>query len=533
MSSATNNRHSSLEQEFRSRIEGAEANPPADLWARIDHQLTVQENGRYKSGMAFYRQLAAACVGILLLACGVAAYYMRNPEPEPSIALQQAASSTPDKAIAQAMQQALQAQEPTNTTGPDAAVAAAPQPTAGAAEPEPRQQTRLAARAPEEGLNAKAWQSMASENQSTYFSRESALPFSLRLKLPAGASSVASGNNRASAPPLAFSQSAAAASAGYRELNEMISERARTLQEAKQEPQQVLSVKKASIKSLGDQEIERQSGRWSLGMAYAPGMFEQNIGIPGQRMAGVSYNSIAGPNPAALKQADSFISDAQEEYKEEIEPGFSFGVELKTGLKLSKKWKLLAGLGFFQNTARSKSSYTIEQFWSNPRSGQKVSQGPTTILPPVLSSNFAADSMHVAKTDDFDVVYRYRYLTLPAGVQYEGNVGKDWFWYAGAGVAANVLLESAVLASRSDVREVTYEVDDSNSPFRKLQWSGSVNAGLGKRLSDNLAVTVGPEYRGYFDTMLANPDQARAPQGKPYTLGVTMAVNYDINPGRR
>jgi hypothetical protein len=216
-----------------------------------------------------------------------------------------------------------------------------------------------------------------------------------------------------------------------------------------------------------------------------------------------------------------------------VEPGFSFGIEAKAGFKLGRKWKLLSGLGFTQNTARSKSSYVIQQFWRKPGTEKTESPGATTIFVPSLSSNFASDSLSVARTEEFNVLYRYRHLTVPVGVQYEGNLGKDWFWFAGGGVAANILLQTSILASSAEVRDTDYELSDDNSPFRKLQWSGNVTAGVGKRLSNNLSIAIGPEYRGYFDTMLSSPEKAQAPQGKPYTMGINMALNYDLGPGRR
>jgi hypothetical protein len=147
---------------------------------------------------------------------------------------------------------------------------------------------------------------------------------------------------------------------------------------------------------------------------------------------------------------------------------------------------------------------------------------------PSISSGFASDSLHVAKTSEYNVNYRYRHLTIPVGLQYEGNINNDWFWYGGAGVAANILVQTTILASASDVRDVDYDTGE-NSPFRKLQWSGNVSAGVGKRLANNLSVTVGPEFRSYFDTLLANPENALAPQGKPYTMGLNLAVNYELS----
>ncbi|WP_460880831.1 outer membrane beta-barrel protein [Pontibacter rugosus] len=227
------------------------------------------------------------------------------------------------------------------------------------------------------------------------------------------------------------------------------------------------------------------------------------------------------------------MAEAREEYIEEIEPGFSFGVEVKTGFKIGKKWKLLSGLGFTQNTARSKSSYVIEQFQNEPNRSGKVSAGPSAIFLSSLDNSLLADSVRVGKTDKYNVHYRYRHLTVPAGIQYEGKLSNDWFWFAGGGVAANILLESAVLASSAEVRDSEYTLSDEESPFRKLQWSGNVTAGVGKRLSNNISVAVGPAFKGYLSSMLANPDRTNASQGRPYNIGLNMAVNYDLGAGSR
>ncbi|GHA69472.1 outer membrane beta-barrel protein [Pontibacter akesuensis] len=577
MSSAANNKRGRLEEEFQRRMQDAEASPSAAVWDRIDHQLTMQESSHYKSGMLFYRQLAAACVAILLLAGGLGAYYLGDASPKSPVAQLQQPTATPSMAatapatatenseatteetIAAAMQQAVRADQPSvgaapvsrKATGAKAAGAKrAPVPAASAAQIEQAEETTASITAESialapgatTGADPTIWHRKPDTRYNSFFNggdntaaQRLFSNFEEARKSIFGAPA-ANGIAAATQPRTSFAGTGATAAPtnDFRKLNELAINRQKELQREQEMMVQALNDKRtgADVKVVDEKELSGDS-RWTVGMAYMPSYFEQNIGIPAQGVGGISYDSFAAPSLSTLRQTNTYMADAREEYHEEIEPGFSFGVEVKTGFKLGKKWKLLSGLGFTQNTARSKSSYLIEQFEEKPGTNQKVSPGPTTIFLSSLNNNYAADSMSVARTSEYGVTYRYRHLTVPAGIQYEGNISKDWFWFAGGGVAANILIESAVLASNAEVRDKSYALNDDESPFRKLQWSGNVTAGLGKRLSNNISVAVGPEYRAYLNSMLANPGTTQAPQGKPYTIGLNMAVNYDLGPGNR
>ncbi|WP_299755874.1 PorT family protein [uncultured Pontibacter sp.] len=565
MSSATNNKRGGLEDEFRRRMQDAEASPSADLWARIDHSLTVQENGQYKRGMLFYKQLAAACVTLLLVAGGFAAYYFSGPAAAPMAQVQQqneAIAATPqavtpheastnDKAIAEAMQEAVQPlkleaaeqQEPIRASIARAAKSSKTVPEANSMANQVQLEVPVVASVTATS-DPSAWHSLpaakyGAATKNNQASREAMNVRSMfsRLESMHRAFTDRSVNSSGfvSAGTPAFAQTAPEVTDDFRKLNEIVMSRMKQLKAEQDAVQQMYRSEQNALASAGAIESDHKeaaAGRWSVGMAYAPSYFEQNIGMPTQRMGPVSSFASFAP-PTAMQQSARMMDEATEEHKEEVEPGFSFGVEAKAGLKLGKKWKLLSGLGFTQNTARSKSSYVIQQFWRKPGAQKAETPGATTIFVPSLSSNYASDSLSVARTNEFDVTYRYRHLTVPVGVQYEGKMGKDWFWFAGGGVAANILLQTSILASSAEVRDIDYELGDENSPFRKLQWSGNVTAGVGKRLSNNVSVTVGPEYRAYFDTMLSSPEKAQAPQGKPYTMGINMALNYDLGSGRK
>jgi hypothetical protein len=559
MSSAANDKRGKLEEEFHSRMHDAEASPSQDLWARIDHELTVQENGLYKKRAGFYRQLAAACITLLLLAGGLGTYFFSGgPASEPQMAAvapapatDNSATTLPDPAVEESLagtiataENAL-AQPGSAIAEPATRATAAPgtAPGAMAAATGPISHSKIkintpAADAISEPQHDNTTSTSPETATSTITGAERSkpgaeVPAVIYKSLRHTIATMSGADAKTTAPALARPSLAATAAeqapaADFKMLNEQVMARARQ-QEEEQKAIALAQNKEATAGKKVSKDKGEEDSRWSLGMAYAPGYFEQNIGIPNQMMMMSAADARQSLMPSgALAMSSVYMDEAREEYAENTDPGFSFGVEAKAGFKLAKKLKLLAGLGFTQNTSRSKSSYVIEQFRGNTFAGGYESKGPSTIFLPSISSGFASDSLHVAKTSEYNVNYRYRHLTIPVGLQYEGNINNDWFWYGGAGVAANILVQTTILASASDVRDVDYDTGE-NSPFRKLQWSGNVSAGVGKRLANNLSVTVGPEFRSYFDTLLANPENALAPQGKPYTMGLNLAVNYELS----
>ncbi|MFD3001172.1 PorT family protein [Pontibacter toksunensis] len=563
MSSAANDKRGKLEEEFSNRMYDAESSPSQDLWARIDHELTVQENGTYKKNAAFYRQLAAACIILLLLAGGVGAWYFSNPDGTG----QQMATVAPATNPGLAATVSTPSEE--ETAG---AVAATAQGTAGntAATPAPE---KAAANLTE--TTPVAPEGMATASSSAVRRSEGTALTSIPLppsaagnapvaKEAAGSLAVAESNipetadrenpirlsrtlsqtiaalsaieQKAGNKATLLQQSVAAtgteakATEDFKKLNEQVMAHAKRMEE-EQKAKLLAFNEETTGKKEAKKEKSEKSSRWSLGMAYAPGYFEQNIGLPDQDMSAASRLAMDPGVTRVSSISNSYMEEARDEYVENADPGFSYGFEIKTGVKLGKKLKLLTGLGFLQNTTRSKSSFLVQQSGGFASANGLVS-GPSTAFAPSLTSDFAQNAPFVVKIPEYKVNHRYRYLTVPVEMQYQGNIGKDWFWYGGAGVAANVLVQATILTSAEGVKDVEYNLQD-DSPYRRLQWSGRMSGGVGKRLADNMSVTIGPEFRSYFNTLLAEPENSQAQQGRPYAVGLNMAVNYDLSGGKK
>src|SRR5690606_12638626 len=121
--------------------------------------------------------------------------------------------------------------------------------------------------------------------------------------------------------------------------------------------------------------------RWSVGMAYMPSYFDQNIGIPQQMASVLPANRMGFKMSATTAEAEmeQNMQDARSEFEQNTDPAFSFAVDAKAGYRIGKKWKIFSGLGFTQNTARTKSSYIIKQFWLKPNTKEQEQLNTTTV----------------------------------------------------------------------------------------------------------------------------------------------------------
>lgn len=563
MSSANNHKRNSLEGEFQRRLHHAEARPAPDLWARIDHDLTVQENTDYKKRALFYRQLAAACFVLFALTGSLLAYYYQGSQLRQVKKSGIATTAQPEQTantqlIPEVAMQAYADAQKAEEEKHFAAAAAMPR-QREAAQPSSPSAVALA---------------LADEPQTGDYYRISPA-YSRYLgysPMAGGYGNRYSGNRLAGAIPAQNGpRSFFAPNAGYTQIitweritvtmgsNSPIAEQFNTLGNQQQalaaQPQSFVEKNEAvqalrPIQGLATTQLAKGSekrstaltttkttGRWSLNLAYAPAVFEQNIGLPDPlttASADQSFRMSTEPGINASQESYQNIAAASEEFKESTQPAYSFALEAKAGFKLKEKLKLLTGIGYSENRSRSKSNYLVRQFWVKPRSNEHHELRPSTFFMASLSNGFISDSISVARTSDaFETEHKYRYLTVPVGLQYEHSLNKDWFVYAGAGVAANILLESGVKATNQDVQPVTYAASDSDSPFRQVQLSGNASVGVGKRLSNSLTLAMGPEVRHYMSTLVADPEKAAAPQGKPYAVGMNMSLNYQLGNSRK
>ncbi|WP_242926635.1 outer membrane beta-barrel protein [Pontibacter vulgaris] len=579
MSSADKQKHGNLEQEFWRRLHDAEAQPAPDIWSRIDHELTVQENSKYKNRLVFYRQLAAACIALLMVA-GAAFFYHFRQDALTSTGLQpgiasNTATAAPEKTLkSEAVpeqesinpQQSIDAVSSINNATPvteqsinssvSESIAIADVPSQNVASQNsqlgnyasnstaasfqkqkesaytsnslvdtrsigaPKPQVNTETSVPNSMITVGA--TLATDESTLVQPQQNTLFPSASRAIAAVPSSINS-YYKTAAQQLLLNPDANSNAA--QSIDKQLQQGNKNLQ--KQNEALVLALNKEAGGG-SEKDVAGGNSRWNVSMAYAPSYFEQNIGLPERMMVAVNQRSFAAKGPSISSATSDNMEEARDEFAKNTKPAFSYSVDVKAGFKLKNKLKLLTGLGYSQNTARTKTNYVIKQFLFKPYSGERSQLAPSTVFLPSLNNNFTTDSISVARTKNaFDVDYRYEFLTLPLGLQYEGNITKKWYWYAAGGMAANFLMKASIDADTKEVQSVAYS-KESESPFRRMQFSGNMSMGVGKRISDVVTVSFGPEMRSFLSTLIENPDKAVATQGKPYSLGLNMAVNYQL-----
>lgn len=541
MSSANNKNNDSLEDAFRRHMLDAETTPAPDVWSRIDHDLTVQENMQYKKRITFYRQLAAACFVLFVMAGSILAYQFNAMEGSADSVAIQEHSNAATHGLAHGTESAENekniAANPTLVQGNSAKSALA---SAGADQGKALGSEDYKDEEPAANLSRIAQHTTSGKRESLSAidmvkNKKTETDLTLTNNLLAGSgtertSGISDKQNRQPvqtiAEPSAFKNNPATFSLLAKDALSSGTFALENKQEAQKQTTALAQELNSDLKESKGTDKAAGNSRWSMSMAYMPTYFAQNIGVPDPLTSSSKQYSLA---MATSFSEESFanMEKALDEYENNTTPVYSYAIDLKTGFKIGKKVKLLAGVGFSQNIARTNTNYVVEQLWSSRQSNRVAPVPPTTVFQKSLSSGFATDSVSVSQTDPFNVDHRYRMVSLPIGLQFEDGITNGWNWYVAGGIAANIMVESSIVSSRKDIVDVTYN-DQDESPFRYTHLSGNIGLGVSKQVAGAVSIALGPEFKGFFNTMLSDSHNVQAPQGKPYAIGLNMSLNYQL-----
>ncbi|MBJ6117273.1 hypothetical protein JAO76_03670 [Pontibacter sp. BT310] len=562
MSSTDKKDYGELEQSMWQRFQDAEATPGPEVWSRIDHALAMQENAKYKKRALFYRQLAAACFILFVLAGSALVLHYKKDQKDTLLATttqQQrkpiveqdvtgnatiAANSASTSASPEAGNYSLT--ESANNNGfPEAGKQEVPTIAQAQNQNHSRDLEERDAGIRSGSASAIAQQNYSYDNADGRTIKAERSETTELIAGTAGTNENTGISTDAKAPQETYipaTQAIASVPDNYTSpatINPLLRRNAilgtttpeeNTEEAIAQQAQAGLALALNKPAESDKKEAAVTASRWNVGMGYGSTYFTQNINIPSYTVTPHTIFKLPSvgpqpePKPSMSVDSEENMRDARIEFQENTQAAMSYNVDAKAGFRIGKRFKLLSGLGYSQNTSKTRSSYIVEQFLFNPRTNERSKLKPTTVFLPSLST-FTTDSVSVVKTKQpFDVDYSYQMLSIPLGMQVEGNLGQNWYWYATGSVAANFLMQTTIKSSLLEIASVTYSATD-DSPFRKVQFSGNMGMGIGKRISNAVNVSVGPEYRSFFKSMLTD-DHAIANQGRPYTIGLNMGVSY-------
>lgn len=560
-----------LEDVFRQAFEGAEERPPADLWGRIDQQLQSGESAHYRERMLWYRQLAAACL-VLLIGLGAFTYYIYRTGngPGPELVLRQE-NNMPDK-LRTTEAGTLARPEATGAaaaTHPDERIARREPGATGSAVRSPEMATPTLGR-PSGGKSPAGATSLAARAERSTAplsgtAREetpslAVLPAKTEDKptLPvgegpseaeeAGKSSVSPilareenklANEGAGAPTIA-AQEEDTSGAGRTGEQPQPLPRALALQPEKDQAKTVLSANRQELQELLPAALRRS--KWSVSSAYGAQHFAQNISLRND-FYGASRGMLSSSAPSnfAGNTALSTYDKAVDEFIQNTRPAYSFGAAVKAGYQLDRFWRVEAGFTYSHNESQTRTTYLVTgmNILSSAYRGslamadadvqesfKSVAAMPSaTIMLPALAG---LDSRFVSvnKTDDFTTRYRYRYVGVPLLLGFQSRESRS-FVFATAGLIPQVLVQSSIIPDSPLASRIDFALSDE-SPFRRLNLAASASAGYGYRLSDELSLAVGPELQYFFAPLIRSSGINHIRQGNPYNVGVNLSARYTL-----
>ena len=504
-------------------MEGAEERPPADLWARIDHQLQAQQDtAYYRERLSWYRRAAAACL-VLLVGLGVFTYSIYRPGPE--IVLRQ----TPDSELLAPDASSDQAVD----TQPSAGLASTDRSnnrdrqSSSRAENLQENQDRVVGDSPER-QNQKGGGSESTALAVPTVEEERIMPETILAR------EEKRGANIAEDDALGIAGDENPVQAGAGEQPSRVRPEVLALQKEKQ-PEASQPYSQAQIPEVLPSAPKRS--RWSVSSSYGPQYFAQNISLRNNfygSSRGMVNNS---PALAYFNGGPSTYDQAINEFIQNTRPAQSYGATVKAGYQLDRFWRVDAGFTFTQNEAQTRTSFLVTGMnimtsrqtamqADVAESFKSVAALPTaTIMLPALAG-LDNRSVSVNKTDDFITRYRYRYVGIPLQLGFQTRQTRS-FVFASAGLTPQVLVQSSIIPESSLASRIDYSLGDE-SPFREWNVSASASAGYGYRLTDGFSVSVGPELQYFFAPLIKSSGISHIEQGNPYNVGLRLSVRYSL-----
>lgn len=507
-----------LEHLFRQKFAEAEVTPRASFWDQLDHELVVQqheqvvqENTTYRRRLVLHRWVAAAC---LLLALGFGSWAFLgnnglNTSPQLAAELSDTGAAANRGFGSDAASGAAGAAEAATSASGLAAAglgAEASGQSAVAAE-QASSATIEAAASGRSGLGsllAGVYESVAGPNGAGRY--QSGQEGYFRPSYD-GAAGVLAGNvnGTAASDNVFFAGSGLLEPRAAYLRNSLGLRRPDTLKPALLTLPQAPAQELAAVEEPEQKESAKLWKRLRVGGSYAVGSFNPNINF-----SRTDARAKADPVTTALRTY--YQEEAENEYRRNLQAGFSQRVALTASYALNKHWTLTSGAEVAEQRATSASTYGFMDGKQVGREAADLFSRPAAYSPAPVQARTTS--------------YRYRTAAVPVMVRYGSNKA-GLSLYAKVGAAVSLLVNSRSELDGSPEAARTYTARSTDSPYRQVLTS--VRGGAGVRyqpVTASWSLAVGPTAETYLTTLNANPSQRAVNQSRPYSLGIEASVEF-------
>lgn len=248
-----------------------------------------------------------------------------------------------------------------------------------------------------------------------------------------------------------------------------------------------------------DADGTRGSAEYALadGLQNSPGYFS-----PSQQ-----------PSPqAATSMPPETVTSSNFGEENKAQLSFSYGVNF--GMAIAEHWTIESGLAYSKfNT----SSETAAAF-------QGISADEAYPVSLANNSSASARQFSSVRFEESSLTNTFDFVAVPMKVGYNIRIDRISVIFS-TGVAANFLLQNSISDDAGRLNEVTIKPDESNSPFRKVYYSGVLSGGIHYFLTEQYAFSMTPSYNFSLSSLTKSESNFMS---LPYSFGINFGIRYQF-----
>ncbi len=477
-----NQEQSAYEKMWQEAFEDAQITPSADLWKNIDNRLTQQESGKYRRGFFFYRAVAAACL-LCLLGLGIYTVndYFRHQDntplsQAPAAASEKASPSEPTETPSELGQRNRSAKEneAADPTTQNPAIASndtqeTPPSQETLTSKTQRNRTLAAARETETSNMTQATLSQESDR------RQAGTTASLSLLASQG-----------------IAEDHTATMAWLAEIDQLY----------------LVPNPYATQK----EKANKKDPSFFAGLNFSGGYFDPNINMAS------SANTLAMGAFKGDKAEFGYLSNESTDYGAasqgagvDNQPQVSLSYGAEVGMHLSEHITLESGIDYGKFNTSTETNLAIESLESDKR------------YPLVASNSAQARVENVSGTTATELNNAFELLSVPMKIGYHVLFDKVNLFLS-SGMAANFFLQNSISDTNGKFAPVNIQ-SDTESPYRKIFYSGVITGGVHYNFSRNYFFTLAPEYNFSLTPMTK---EGAIIHSQPFSFGIDVGLRYNF-----
>lgn len=195
--------------------------------------------------------------------------------------------------------------------------------------------------------------------------------------------------------------------------------------------------------------------------------------------------------------------------------GTSFSLGADAGWALSKRWSLIGGLYYAQNS--------IDEYTNAYRENSDNTRTP--IINENQATELEPSSIIVVGEQRIPIQNRYAILGIPLQANFL-LVNRKFNLALQAGAVTNVFLQSRISSSEPGFNSSIVRPGEEGAPYNRFSWQATMGLSLGYQLTKQYSLQLSPAYRFALSPLT---DTGGRLESRPRQLSISLGLRYQLN----